>query len=74
VIIGVRGCVLTLNARDDYVRDGLVLIDSEMGVIIDVAEYRKGLEHRPELVIGGRRLLSDTRACEHPHPHTNAPL
>lgn len=71
MIIGVRGCVLTLNARDDYVRDGLVLIDSERGVIIDVAEYRKGLERRPELVIGGEDYLVTPGLV---NTHTHIPM
>jgi len=57
VIIGVRGYVITFDQSDRCFRDGLIVVDSARGVILDVAEYSRGLEYKPEVIIGGENYL-----------------
>jgi len=53
-LIGLRGRVLTLDPGNPFIRDGLVVIDTEKGLIVDVTSYEKGEEHGIEEVVGSR--------------------
>jgi 5-methylthioadenosine/S-adenosylhomocysteine deaminase len=56
-LIGVRGKILTLDPERPFIKDGLVVFDSRGGLIEDVIDYEKGLEYRPEEIVGSARSL-----------------
>jgi 5-methylthioadenosine/S-adenosylhomocysteine deaminase len=71
LLYGIRGNILTLDERDRFLKDHVVLVDSERGVVHGVLPYEKALEHRPEFIVGGRRYLVTPGLV---NTHTHIPM
>jgi len=56
-LIGLRGRILTLDPENPFIRDGLLVIDTKEGLIVDVASYDMGAGHRVEEVVGSERSI-----------------
>ncbi|WP_440059601.1 amidohydrolase family protein [Thermogladius sp. 4427co] len=71
MIYGIRGNVLTLDDKDRFLRDHVVLVDSDRGVVIDIVPYDKSSEYRPEFIIGSPRHLVTPGLV---NTHTHIPM